>query len=121
MASIKTGRVCIKSVGREMGGYCVVLDIKKNNMVFVTGPKFLTGVKRRNSNILHLKPTEHMIEVTEKSTDEEVIEEMKKSGLIKKFNLKLPSAAQMKAKKEKEIKKAASKEEKKEVKNIKKK
>lgn len=106
MASLETGRVCMKSVGRESGGYCVVLKNVNKSFVLVTGPKILTGVKRRNANIIHLQPTEHKIDVTQDSTDEQVIEAMKKGGLVKKFGLKLPSAAQLKARKDKEAKKA---------------
>ena len=115
MTSIETGRVCMKSVGRESGSYCVVLNVDKS-MALVTGPKILTGVKRRNANIMHLLPTEHKLTVTKDSTDEQVVEEMKKSGLVKKFDLKLPSAAQIKAKEAKAAKKEAAKQSEKETK-----
>lgn len=108
MASIDEGRVCMKTVGREAGGYCVVLKNVNKSFALVTGPKILTGVKRRNANIAHLSPTDYKLEVTEASTDEQIVEAMKKSGLVTKFNLKMPSAAQIKAKGEKAEKKAAA-------------
>ena len=108
MASLDTGRVCMKTVGRESGGYCVVLKNVNKSFALVSGPKILTGVKRRNANVLHLRPTPYKIEVTEGSTDEQIIEELKKTGLVKRFGLKLPSAAQLKARQEKDANKAAA-------------
>ena len=104
---IETGRVCIKTSGRERGKYCVVLKLLDKSFALVTGPKILTGVKRRRVNILHLKPLEHKIEIKEDATDEEVIEAYKKSGLVSKLGLKLPSAAELKS----EVKKAEEKKE----------
>lgn len=111
MASIETGRVCMKSVGREAGGYCVVLKSVNKSFALVTGPKILTGVKRRNANVAHLTPMEHMVEVTEGSTDEQVIQALEKAGLVKKFGLKMPSAAELKAKEKKAAEKLAAKAE----------
>lgn len=108
MASIESGRVCMKSVGRESGSYCVVLKNVDKSFALVTGPKILTGVKKRNANVMHLQPTEFKISVNEDSTDEQIVEEMKKGGLVKKLNLKLPSAAQLKAKEAKQEKKSAA-------------
>ncbi len=42
------------------------------SFVLVTGPKKLTGVKRRRVNINHLMPTEDKIEVKRGASDEEV-------------------------------------------------
>lgn len=69
------------------------------SFVLVTGPKLLTGVKRRRTNILHLKPLEYKLEIKEEASDEEVIEAYKKSGLVSKLDLKLPSAAELKEEK----------------------
>lgn len=109
MVSLEVGRVCLKVAGREAGKLCVVVKklvgegAKSESFILVTGPKLLTGVKRRRCNIEHLEPTQHIVEIKEDATDEEVIEAYKKANLITKFNLKLPSAAEMKA--EKEVKK----------------
>ena len=110
MVSLNVGRVCIKTVGREAGKYCVVLkkstdEKSKDSFVLITGPKLLTDVKRRKCNVDHLEPTQHILEIKEDATDEEVIEAYKKAGLITKFNLKLPSAAEVKAEKAKPEKK----------------
>jgi large subunit ribosomal protein L14e len=112
MASIQAGRVCMKVAGREAGGYCVVLSTSGKSFAMVTGPKVLTGVKRRKSNITHLEPTQYMLDISDSATDEQVAAAMEKAGLTKKFGLKMPSAAQLKAKEKKQEEKAAAKPEK---------
>lgn len=96
----------MKIVGRESGRYCVVVkkftdekDKSKSNFVMVTGPKLLTGVKRRKCNIAHLEPTEYKLEIKEDASEEEVLDAFDKAGLITKFNLKRPSAAKIKGEK----------------------
>jgi large subunit ribosomal protein L14e len=93
---MEIGRVCVKIVGREKGKYCVVIKKVDKNFVIVSGPKALTGVKRRKANVIHLQPLQYKLEIKEDASDEEILEAWKKSGLIEKFNLKLPSAAEMK-------------------------
>lgn len=106
MVVLELGRVCLKLAGREAGAYCAVIkpagkSKEEKSFVFVTGPKLLTGVKRRRSNIEHLQATEYKLEIPEDATDEAVIAAYEKAGLIIKLGLKKPSAAQMKAKEEK--------------------
>lgn len=120
MASLELGRVCLKIAGREAGGYCVVIKPAgtaklEKSFVFVTGPKLLTGVKRRRVNITHLKATENKLEVAEDASDEQVIAAYDKAGLTSKLGLKKPSAAEMKAREQKAAQKAeaAKKEQKK--------
>ena len=110
MAALEVGRVCMKVAGREAGKYCVVLKKENEAFVLVTGPKLLTGVKRRKCNVDHLEPLPNLLEVKENAADEEVIAALEKAGLVTKLNLKRPSAAEVKAEK------AKPKEEKKEVK-----
>ena len=98
MVVLEPGRVCIKLVGKEKGKYCVVLKKIDKNFVEITGPKSLTGVKHRRCNLIHLKPTQYIIEIKEGATDEEIIAAYEKAGLIKKFGLKKPSAAELKSK-----------------------
>ena len=104
MAVLDVGRVCIKIAGREAGRYCVVLKTGKDKekaFAIVTGPKLLTGVKRRRSNVEHLEPTAYKIEIKDEATDEEVISAFEKAGLTAKLNLKMPSAAEIKTEKAK--------------------
>ncbi|HDI32121.1 MAG TPA: 50S ribosomal protein L14e [Thermofilum sp.] len=76
------GRVCVKLRGREAGKKCVVVDIINENYVLVTGPKSLTGVKRRRANIKHLEPTPHRINISKGASDEEVLKAVEEAGLI---------------------------------------
>ncbi|MBS7658233.1 MAG: 50S ribosomal protein L14e [Candidatus Bathyarchaeia archaeon] len=73
MTAMEIGRVCIKTAGREKGKKCVIVDIIDKNFVLVTGPKSLTGVKRRRANIKHLKPTEEKIKIKKGASDEAVL------------------------------------------------
>ncbi|RLI34987.1 50S ribosomal protein L14e [Candidatus Bathyarchaeota archaeon] len=68
----EVGRVCIKKTGREAGRQCVVVDIIDKNFVLVTGPKKITGVRRRRCNVDHLEPTDLKISIKRGADDEEV-------------------------------------------------
>jgi len=122
MVTLETGCVCIKTVGREAGKYAVVLnklkdEKSKDSFVLITGPKLLTGVKRRKANVAHLEPTQYKLEIKEDASDEEVISAYEKAGLVTKLNLKKPSAAELKSAKEKKVEtKEKPKEEKKDSK-----
>ncbi|WP_457611716.1 KOW motif-containing protein, partial [Methanocaldococcus sp.] len=37
MAAIEIGRVCIKTLGREAGNTCVIVDILDKNFVLIDG------------------------------------------------------------------------------------
>lgn len=117
MVALGVGRVCMKIAGREAGKYCVVLktekDKKNKAFALITGPKLLTGVKRRRCNIDHLEPTGYMVEIDEGSGEEDIINAFEKAGLLTKLNLKKPSAAEIKAEKEKPEKIKEKKQEKK--------
>ncbi|MEM2904406.1 MAG: 50S ribosomal protein L14e [Candidatus Bathyarchaeia archaeon] len=78
---IEVGRVCVKTAGRERGSRCVVVDVLDGGFVLVTGPKALTGVRRRRVNIKHLKPTEMKLEIRRGCSDERAIEVLEKAGL----------------------------------------
>jgi large subunit ribosomal protein L14e len=95
---MEIGQVCVKTVGKEKGKYCVVIKKVDKNFVIVSGPKALTGVKRRKANVIHLQPLQYKLEIKEDASDEEILEAWKKSGLVEKFGLKLPSAAELKSK-----------------------
>ena len=81
MPAIEVGRVCVKIAGRESGRKCVVVDIIDENFVLVTGPKSLTGVRRRRANVRHLEPTEAKISITRGADDEEVLKAIEEAGL----------------------------------------
>ncbi len=79
--SIEVGRVCVKTAGREAGRKCVVVKVIDRNFVLVTGPKELTGVRRRKSNVKHLIPLPIKLDVREDADDREVIEALKQTKL----------------------------------------
>jgi len=85
MAVIEVGRVCRKVAGREAGRLCVVVKIIDDNFVEVTGPKDLTGVRRRRANIKHLVPLPVKLEIPEGARDDEVAEALKGTDLYPKI------------------------------------
>ncbi len=92
MKVIEVGRICVKVAGREAGRKCVVVDVIDRNFVLVTGPKSLTGVKRRRANIKHLEPTPLKISIPKGASDEEVIAALEKEGLIAEMKKALSPA-----------------------------
>ncbi|MGD0176435.1 MAG: 50S ribosomal protein L14e [Candidatus Bathyarchaeia archaeon] len=72
MPSMEVGRICVKLVGRETGRKCVVVDVVDKNFVLITGPKSVTGVRRRRTNVDHLEPTPESVEVKKGAPDDEV-------------------------------------------------
>ncbi len=80
MPAIEVGRICVKQVGREQGQKCVVIDVMDKSFILVTGPKKLTGVKRRRVNLNHVSPLEDKIEVKRGASDEEVTQALDAAG-----------------------------------------
>ena len=70
LKQIGIGSMCMKTMGRDKGE-CVILDIKENRAL-VTGPKSLTGVRRRYINLAHLTPTGKNIKINKEAPDEAV-------------------------------------------------
>jgi large subunit ribosomal protein L14e len=73
------GRVCVKKTGREAGRRCVVVDTIDKNFVLVTGPRNVTGVRRRRCNVDHLEPTELKLPIKRGADDEAVAEALTKA------------------------------------------
>ena len=94
---LEPGRIVLKIAGREAGKYAVIVESVKDNFVLITGPKSITGVKRRKCNIDHIEPTEHKLEIS--SDDDASLEEVwKSSGLIEKLEIKVPIKREFKKK-----------------------
>jgi large subunit ribosomal protein L14e len=89
MTLYKTGRICVKVVGREAGSHCVIVEQKETNYVVVTGPKKITGVRRRLCNIRHLEPLETVLEISKGADDEAVENAIAAAGLTEKFREKI--------------------------------
>ena len=87
MPAIEVGRICVKVLGREAGKKCVIVDLTDKSFVLVTGPKKLTGVKRRRVNANHIEPLQDKIDIKRGASDEEVADALKASdklGMMKK-------------------------------------
>jgi len=82
MPAIEVGRICVKQSGRENGKKCVVIDVMDKSFVLVTGPKKITGVKRRRVNINHIMPLQDKIEVKRGASDEEVAQVLEAAGKL---------------------------------------
>jgi len=86
MTSIEVGRICVKLSGRDAGKKCVIIDVIDKNFVLITGPKSVTGIRRRRTNVDHLEPTSESIEVKKSADDDEVekaLSKAKKSNYMK--------------------------------------
>lgn len=81
-APIEVGRICVKVYGREAGRKCVIVDIIDENFVLITGPKVLTGVRRRRANINHIEPLDVKVDIKKGASDQEVLEALTNAGLI---------------------------------------
>ncbi len=80
MPAIEVGRICFKQAGREQGKKCVVIDVMDKSFILVTGPKKLTGIKRRRVNLNHVSPLEDKIEIKRGASDEEVTQALEAAG-----------------------------------------
>jgi large subunit ribosomal protein L14e len=83
MPAIEVGRLCIKQLGRENGKKCVIIDVMDKSFVLVTGPRKVTGLKRRRVNINHVMPLVDKIEVKRGASDEEVVQALEAAGKLK--------------------------------------
>ncbi|KXH75173.1 MAG: 50S ribosomal protein L14e [Candidatus Thorarchaeota archaeon SMTZ-45] len=89
MGFYETGRVCVKTMGREAGSLCVVVSMKDDSYVVITGPKHLSGVRRRSCNTRHLEPLETILSITSDADDKAVEKAIEEAGLIEKFRTKI--------------------------------
>jgi large subunit ribosomal protein L14e len=80
--AIEIGRICAKVSGREAGRKCVIVDVVDKSFVLITGPKKVTGVRRRRANISHIEPLQDSIEIKRGASDDEVAEVLRTSGKL---------------------------------------
>lgn len=85
MPAIEVGRICVKLAGREAGHKCVIVDIIDKNFVLVTGPREVTGVKRRRVNVNHVEPTTDSVDIARGASDEEVKTRLDAEGKTEKM------------------------------------
>ncbi len=102
----------MKTAGREAGKLCVVINKAEGDLVTVTGPKALTGVRRRKCNIAHLEPLQAKIKVKPDASDDEILELIKnETEVLEKFKLTVPSPEDLKKLEAQKTEKAAKKAE----------
>ena len=82
MPAIEVGRICVKVLGREAGRKCVIVDLADKSFVLITGPKKVTGVRRRRVNANHIEPLQEKIDLKRGASDEEVAEALKASKML---------------------------------------
>ena len=80
MPALEVGRICVKTLGREVGKRCVIVDVIDKSFVLITGPQALTGVKRRRANVKHLEITEQTVEIPRRATDDQVTKALSKKA-----------------------------------------
>jgi large subunit ribosomal protein L14e len=105
---LDVGRLCLKTAGREAGKYCIIVKKIDDTFVTVSGPRLVTGVKRRRCNIAHLEPLQHKIKIQADASDEQILQLYEKEGIFTQLKMKKPSAEDLAE--EKERKKAPPQE-----------
>lgn len=81
MSVYDIGRLCVKTMGREAGHYCVIIDIIDKNYLLIDG----LNVKRRRVNYNHIEPIPETIDIKKSANHEEVESAIKKAKLDKKM------------------------------------
>ena len=92
MPAIEIGRICVKQVGRENGKKCVIIDVMDKSFVLITGPKKVTGVKRRRVNINHVMPLQDKVDVKRGASDEEVAQVLDSAGKLQEMTQAVKTA-----------------------------
>ncbi|MFX0136434.1 MAG: 50S ribosomal protein L14e [Candidatus Hodarchaeota archaeon] len=82
MSVYDIGRLCVKTMGREAGYYCVIVDVIDKNYLLIDGLK----VRRRRVNYKHIEPITDTVEIKKGASHEEVESAIKKAKLEKKMN-----------------------------------
>ena len=81
MAVFEVGRVAVKTLGREAGYYCTVVEVIDQNFVLVEGLK----VRRRRSNVRHLAPTPEKLDIEKGAKLEAIKKAVKAAKMEDKF------------------------------------
>ncbi len=85
MPAIEVGRICVKHFGRECCRKCVIIDVMDKSFALVTGPKKVTGIKRRRVNINHIMPLEDKIDIKRGASDDEVTQGLEDAGILEEM------------------------------------
>jgi large subunit ribosomal protein L14e len=82
MSVYDIGRLCVKTMGREAGHYCVIVDVIDKNYLLIDGLK----VRRRRVNYKHIEPIAETIDIKKGAKHEDVEAAIKSAKLGKKMN-----------------------------------
>jgi large subunit ribosomal protein L14e len=72
----ETGRLCVKTAGRDAGKYCVIIDAKDDHMVMIDGQ-----TRRRTCNIKHLEPLDKVLKISKGASHSKVVSALKKENI----------------------------------------
>jgi large subunit ribosomal protein L14e len=89
MTLYEVGRICVKTMGREAGSYCVIVEAKNAKTVLITGPKSINGVRRRSCNTRHLEPLDSMLDIKAGADDSAVEKALEDAELLEKFRTRI--------------------------------
>jgi len=81
MSVYDIGRLCVKTMGREAGHYCVIVDIIDKNYLLIDG----LNVRRRRVNYNHIEPLADSIDIKKGAKHEDVESAIKKAKLENKM------------------------------------
>lgn len=70
---LDVGRVCLKIAGRSAGKYCVVVDVVDKTFVLIDGQ-----TKRKRCNMMHLEPTQDIVEIKKGASHADVVKALEK-------------------------------------------
>lgn len=87
--AVEVGRICVKKAGREAGRGCVIVDVIDENFVLITGPKNVSGVKRRRVNVRHIEPTGDKINIERGAGDDFVFKALEAAGKLEELRRKV--------------------------------
>ncbi len=90
MPAVEVGRICVKTAGRQVGKKCVIVDVMDKSFVLVTGPKAVTGIKRKRANINHIMPLEDKLDLKRGASDEEVTQTLTAAGKLEEMKQPAP-------------------------------
>jgi len=63
----------------------VIIDVMDKSFALVTGPKKVTGIKRRRVNINHIMPLEDKIDIKRGASDDEVTHGLEDAGILEEM------------------------------------
>ncbi|MFX1366588.1 MAG: 50S ribosomal protein L14e [Promethearchaeota archaeon] len=82
MSVYDIGRLCVKTMGREAGYYCVIVDIIDKNYLLIDGLK----IRRRRVNYKHIEPIAEVLDIKKGASHEQIQTAIKQAKLEKKMS-----------------------------------